>query len=219
MVELLAAKGAEAVLAPMFEVRFLAAEPLELGGIQAVVFTSGNGVRAFAAVGTAVGTADGHRSSMLAVAVGDSTARLAAGLGFSKVLSADGDLGTLAALITRRLRPEDGGLFYPSAAVTADELQRLLPDFAVRRRVLYEARAVARLPESVADNLERLTHAVFYSPRTAEVFCRLAAGLGLEKITALALSSAVADRLGRLPWREVKTASAPTTGSLLSHLG
>ena len=44
--KLLAARGHEAVVAPVMEVQFLAGPPVPLEGVQAVLATSANGVRA-----------------------------------------------------------------------------------------------------------------------------------------------------------------------------
>ena len=200
--------GVKVIRAPIFDIHFLPAEPVKLTAMQAVVFTSGNGVRAFGE--------HGYATSMLAVAVGAATAELAAATGFTKVLNAGGNLKSLVKLLNARLSPADGALFYPAAADTAGELEGLLPEFTICRRALYRAEPVTALPETVTANLKRLTHALFYSPRTAKLFCGLAAGLHLDRVTALALSPAVASELRRLTWRAIRTAARPTTQSLLS---
>jgi uroporphyrinogen-III synthase len=96
--------------------------------------------------------------------------------------------------------------------------------FALRRVVLYEAQPAAELGSATRDAL-RLGHldlALFFSPRTAATFVNLtaAAGLGAAcgRITAIALSPAVASGLEALAWRGVRSAGAPTQSALLTEL-
>ncbi len=208
----LTAKGLSVIKAPLFTIHFYKAESPHFATdhCQAVVFTSGNGVRAYAEAG--------YSPLELAVTVGDSTAGLALAAGFKRALSAEGDLRDLVALIKKRLKPEDGALFHPRGAAGAGSLPRLLAGFTVRCQTLYRAEAISALPEEVTKNLAKISHALFYSPRTARLFCRLARKLSLGHITALGLSPAVAKELAKSRWRRIKTAARPTEPSLLSLL-
>jgi uroporphyrinogen-III synthase len=62
--------------------------------------------------------------------------------------------------------------------------------------------------------------ALFFSPRNAATFVRLAVGLeeDCKHMVAVALSSAVAEKLAPLPWRRVAVAAAPTESALLTAL-
>jgi len=85
---LLADMGHEALLAPLLTVRISGGPKLTLAGVQAVLATSANGVRAVAA-----------RSDMRDVplfAVGPQTAEAAARAGFIRVRNAGGDAAALA---------------------------------------------------------------------------------------------------------------------------
>ncbi|HZB94148.1 MAG TPA: uroporphyrinogen-III synthase, partial [Stellaceae bacterium] len=61
--------------------------------------------------------------------------------------------------------------------------------------------------------------ALFFSPRTAATFVRLAAAAGVEDrcraLTALALSPAVASALTAVSWARIGVARAPTQAALL----
>src|SRR5580658_8892954 len=95
----LAERGIDAVIEPMMTIVDRGALP-DLVGVQAILCTSANGVRALA-------QASGERGVPV-FAVGDATAREACAAGFRAVDSAGGNVEDLARLVARRLRPVDG---------------------------------------------------------------------------------------------------------------
>ena len=218
----LEARGHRCLLEPLFEIHPVAVpqEALrrDLEGAQALLFTSANGVRAFAAL------EPGRAWPVLAV--GDATAAAARGAGFATVESAGGAVEDLAALAAKGLRTTDGPLFHAAASAVAGDLKGALEaaGFAVRRRVLYEARpAQAFSPETGrALTAGAIDAVLFFSPRTGASFVSLArtAGLGgaCGGCHAVCLSAAVADRLADLPWAGLHVARRPTTESLISRL-
>lgn len=226
----LRAVGHQAVIAPVMEVVPRTPPPIGLDGVQALLFTSQNGVRAFAA---AHETRDLHT-----FAVGRSTAEAANAAGFGRVESANGDVDALADLVRSRLAPENGTLLHVAGTRVAGDLRGALESggFTVRRDVLYEARPVDRLPEQAAIALRdgKVAGALFFSPRTAGVFARLVAGAGLTPwlrgLVALCLSQAVAERLGDGAgngvrsdagdgvWRTLRIAARPELPALLALL-
>ncbi|MBT6431021.1 MAG: uroporphyrinogen-III synthase, partial [Rhodospirillaceae bacterium] len=96
----LAEMGHKALIEPMLTIRTLPDAVLELDAAAALLLTSANGVRALA--GRAVDR------GMLVLAVGEATAAAARAAGFTNVAAAGGDVVALAALVRKRLRPEDG---------------------------------------------------------------------------------------------------------------
>lgn len=84
-------RGFPVMIQPMLEIRMLEGPPLDLDGVQALLFTSANGVRATAARTKA--------RDLPALAVGDATARAARDEGFIQVESAHGDVESLARLV------------------------------------------------------------------------------------------------------------------------
>ena len=140
----LAERGHVPVIAPLFRLEIL--HPPDdfaaaLAACQAVLLTSANGARALA-------EASEQRSKPI-LAVGDTTASTAEGLGFTVVVSAAGDGAALAELVRRRLDPKAGPLLHVSGVdVALDLSQALAPDgFEVRRFALYEAREAGELPD------------------------------------------------------------------------
>src|SRR5689334_25386119 len=89
-----------------------------LATCQAVLLTSANGARALA-------EASEQRGRPI-LAVGDTTASTAEGLGFSAVTSASGDGAALAELARERLDPKDGPLLHVSGREVAADLGDLL---------------------------------------------------------------------------------------------
>ncbi len=214
----LIARGFQVVVEPLLDITPVPGVRVSTDGIQAILATSGNGIRALAGL---------HPERHLPVwAVGDASARVARQLGYAQVTSAGGDVASLAALVGRHLDPRHGALLYAAGTALAGDLSGLLSacGFAVRRAVLYQTVTADHLSEALTHILRTgaLDVAVFFSPRTAATFARLAEAAGvvenLAASDAYALSSAVAEQLAPLPWRRVIPAAAPTQAALLAAL-
>lgn len=203
----LRAMGEEPVLAPLLTIEPRAFES-RLDGVQALLFTSSNGVRAFAAASDA-------RSARV-LAVGDATAEAARAAGFSDVRSAGGDVAMLTALAKATLDPAAGKLAHVGGAHTAGDLTGALEaaGFKVERRIAYEARAARTLPGAFAGPLDAV---LFHSARAAETFVHLGAP-GAERLTAACISPAVAEAARKVAWRRVVVAPAPREDALLQAL-
>ncbi|HZK88870.1 MAG TPA: uroporphyrinogen-III synthase [Stellaceae bacterium] len=212
----LARRGVEPVVEPLIEIADCLAALPQFAGVQAILCTSVNGVRALA-------RATGDRQAPV-FAVGDATARAARTAGFERVESAGGDVGDLARLVCGRLRPGGGRLLHVAGSAVAGDLAGRLgaSGFAVERAVLYQAHAVAALTPATARLIERgeIDLALFFSPRTAAVFARLvveaAAAPGLAATAALSISRAADAALGDLRFRERAVAGAPTQAALVA---
>lgn len=214
----LAERGIAAVIEPMIEIMVRDAALPDLGGVQAVLLTSANGARALARASDA--------RDLPVFAVGDATAQAARDAGFAAVESAGGDVQDLARLVKRRLRPGAGRLLHVAGSEVAGDLAGALGmgGFAVERAVLYEARAAAVLNPGtarlVADG--ELGLALFFSPRSAAIFVRLAEAAniadGLAATTAVSISAAADAALGDLPFRERLVAAAPSQAALLARI-
>jgi len=210
----LAARGVESVLAPLSEIVFTPV-PVPLEGVQAILVTSANGVRALAAATP--------RRDVRVLAVGRASADAARREGFGTVASADGDVHALAALVRRSLDRGAGGLLHASGADVAGDLAGALArdGFDVRRVSLYEARMAEALPAKaeVALRGQTLQGATLFSPRGADSFVRLLRAAGLEgttaPLTAFCLSAAVARAASGLAWRSVEIAARPDQEALV----
>lgn len=219
LVKPLRARNVDVFVEPLMVVVTAAAAQISLEGVQAYLLTSANGVRALAG---AVGT-DAYARGVPALAVGDQTAQTLREHGFTQVLSADGDVHALAALVRRTLKPDSGVLLHAAGSTVAGDLQALLDPagFAVRREVLYETRAAVAFSAPMRELLrERAVDCVFlYSPRTARTFAALAKKHELEDslgtVAVYCLSPAVAEALQELPFAAVRVAADPRQDALL----
>ena len=93
LAEALRAEGVEVLVEPLLRIVYTDGPPLDLTGVQALIATSANGVRAFAR--------RNQQRDVPVLAVGAATARAARAAGFTSVESAAGDVAALARLRTR----------------------------------------------------------------------------------------------------------------------
>ena len=214
-------RGHAPVIAPLFRLEILqppADFAAALAACQAVLLTSANGARALA-------EASEQRGKPI-LAVGDTTASTAEGLGFAAVASAAGDGTALADLVRRGLDPKKGPLVHVSGAEVALDLAATLgaDGFDVHRFTLYDAREESALPESARAALaaHAVDAATFFSPRAATLFARLTEQAGLagavRDVTAIAISPAALEPLAALPFKAAVAAARPTRQSVLDEI-
>ena len=217
----LAERGHVPVIAPLFRLEILrppADFAATLAASQAVLLTSANGARVLA-------EASDQRGRPI-LAVGDTTASTAEGLGFSSVQSAAGDGAALAEQARRQLDPASGPLLHVSGVDVALDLADALKPagFEVKRFALYDAREEAELPDSARAALQAraLDVATFFSPRASAHFARLVqeAGLAgsLADVTAIAISPGALQPLSALPFKATVAAARPTRQSVLDEI-
>jgi uroporphyrinogen-III synthase len=215
----LAAQGLLPVVEPILKIVPLEGAPLDLTGVQAILVTSANGVRALA---RRLGPTAGRDVRLLAV--GDMTKAAAAGEGFTAVGSAAGDVAALAELAKAELDPKAGKLLHVAGSDVAGDLAGSLraAGFAVERIVLYRAEPATELAATTvaAFRAGEIGAAMFFSGRTARNFVALAKEAGLERefhdVAALCLSEPVAEQARALVWREVRIAGRPDRASMLA---
>ncbi|WP_259781145.1 uroporphyrinogen-III synthase [Aestuariispira ectoiniformans] len=209
--------GGDPVLCPLLTIRYLDAE-IDLKGVQGLLFTSANGVRAFARLC--------EERSLPVYAVGNATATEAEKEGFQDIKAAAGDVHALARLVADNCSPGNGEFFHAAGSKLAGDLSGLLgaSGFVTRRATLYEADKATNLPDNAAGILRSGQQAIalFYSPRTARAFVELAEQAGLDSnlgsVTALCLSHAVAEKISSYQWAKVVVADKPEQDSLLGQL-
>ncbi len=186
-------------------------------GLQGIVATSSNGLRAVAPFPEAA-------LRLPLYAVGPATAAVGRALGFQRVYEGAGDGHALAALIRAEVDPSAGPLLHLSGDKLALDLAAALkPDgFDVHRAIVYRAEAAVELPEEAVGALRegRLDGVVLMSPRTARVYAGLvsAAGVAAEagRLVHFCLSEAVARETTPLAPANVKVAAAPNSQEMLA---
>ena len=218
LAEALAARGIDAIIEPLLEIRYRSEPAPDLAGVQAILCTSANGVRALARL-------TGERAVPL-FAVGEASAARARDAGFARVESAGGSLADLAGLARDRLHPNEGRLLHVAGSIVAGDLAGALRGhgFVVDRAVLYEAHPAAGLSAACVRALSTgiVDFALFFSPRTALIFARLADRTGVAAaiggVAALSISGAADAALGALRFRERHIAERPDQNGLLMAL-
>lgn len=217
----LAEHGYDFLIEPLLEITRLpdAAQRLaRAGDAVALLFTSANGVRAYAAV------APGR--DLPVYAVGKLTADAAREAGFARIEIAGGDVDSLAELVPAQCRPDQGRLLHVAGAHVAGDLAGRLSakGYEVETVALYSAKAADSLSLAAQEALTqgRLDAALFFSPRTARTFVSLVRTAGLDtycrSCLAVCLSSAVAETAGELAWRGVLIADKPGIGPMIDAL-
>lgn len=215
LAETLAAMGHDALIEPMLEYRPVDSAAIDLAGVQALLFTSANGVRAFAGI-----SAD---RTVPVYTVGAASARQARALGFTSVHSAGGDVRSLGRLVAAELDTGAGPLLHIAGSDVAGDLGHDLGarKFTIERKILYRMLKARGLSSAARDALRggTIDGAVFYSPRTAATFVALLENEDIQasagSSAAFCLSPAVAEQARRLPWRQVVVAEQPTADGLL----
>lgn len=190
----------------------LAAGALDLEAAQALIFTSAEGLRRFAAL-------SGFRG-LPVHAVGAATAAAARAAGFAHVEEGGGDVRSLALHLAARLRPEAGPALHFGAEAPAGDLPGALAGLGLRvvRIPLYRTRPLTRFPES-ALRAEGLRAALFHAPSAARAFAALRPPpCALEGLIAAAISAAAAEPLEGLGFRALVCAARPDEAHMLGAL-
>ncbi len=214
----LAARGVSAIIEPLLDIHYRSGPVPDLAGVQAILCTSANGVRALARLC--------DERALPLFAVGEASAARARAEGFARVASADGAATDLARLVSTRLRPADGPLLHVTGSVVAGDLASTLRarGFTVERAVLYEAQVAAALSEAASEALAAggIDVALFFSPRTAAIFAQLIEDAGLAEavrpVTAISISAAADAALQPIAFRARHVAARPNQAHLLAAL-
>jgi uroporphyrinogen-III synthase len=215
----LRALGHGAIVEPMLSISFND-PPAELPEPAQIVFTSRNGVRAFARWPD---TAE-WRGKMV-IAVGGATATAAREAGFSDVHEAGGDVAALAEYLRARVPRGGGPILYPAARDRAGALSAGLvaPGYDIRAVEAYRAEAATRFSPHAHGLIVAgaVGGALVYSRRTAMAFRSVVAAEGLETTArafhVFAISAQAAEPLSGFATR-IHVAVEPTEDGLLALL-
>jgi uroporphyrinogen-III synthase len=221
----LRARGHQVLLAPMLRFEPVAFHDDADARYGAVVVTSANALRGIES------HLKGHRLLELPLfAVGEHTADAARRAGFSCVISANGDAGSLrgcvlASVQAKRLK-KASTLLYLAGADLAHDLAGELGEhgFRVVTHLTYRMAAVPNLPPEVsnafaANGIEAVLH---YSRRSARAFLDAARAAGVEisalAVTQCCISDSVAAVLREAGVTQVVVATTPDENALLGAL-
>ncbi|MBX9786011.1 MAG: uroporphyrinogen-III synthase [Alphaproteobacteria bacterium] len=211
----LEALGKKALCYPLFEPIFFAIPPLE--NPQALIITSKNALRAL--------NNSNHLKKVPLYVVGDQTAALAHQLGFTTVFNASGNSKDLQNLIVQQALPEEGVLYYLSGRIIKRDIVRELRalGFKAQRQVVYQTNYIERFSNSLITDFfnKKISHVLFFSPRTTELFVDLVKTSKLEKEIALnkalCLSYDIAEKAQEILWKEIWISPHPSTHNMLGY--
>jgi len=215
------ARGHEAAIAPLSQIRYHEPEPPP-SQPAATIFTSKNAVRALEDIPWAQ-----TLYGLPAYCVGAATAAVARENGFLHVIAGGGTGAQLAEHIAYTHKPDYGPLLYLTGEHLAFEMQEGLSarGFTVCHRVVYRNELVRSLALPVTAGLQKdfFDAMILMSPRTAAHFAALAQAAGVSTQSArlcfFCLSDAVARALTPLGAKRIRIAQTPTQDALLDLLG
>lgn len=216
--EMLRERGHEPIVSPLMEIRFVDGPEIVLDGVQAILATSSNGIRALA-----------RRTSRRDVpifAVGPQTTSAARSAGYLNIRTAQGDSLALAGAAREWAASSAGVLVHVAGRERSGDLARQLSEFGfqVRTESLYEATAADSLSREAITTLRAgtLDAVMLFSPRSARIFVQCAVRSHVEgscqTLVACLISPAVGSALAPLSFREVRVAAQPNLDAMLPLL-
>ena len=205
-------RGHQATVEPLLRVSFDDAEAVDLDGVQAIIATSRNALRALK---SHPALADARKLPLFAV--GMATATEARALGFEMVVTGAGTAQELVVHIVSAVDPAAGLLLHLAGDSLAGDLEGALEahGFRILQPVVYRMLAAASLSEDTVEQLAmgEIDGVILLSPRTAHVYATLMRKQGLATVarglTHFCLSPAVARRLEPLGPLRTQVAEAP----------
>lgn len=211
--------GHEATVEPLLSVSFEDADAIELDGVQALIATSRNGVRALKA-----SPALAAARTLPLFAVGQATATEARNLGIGMVVTGAGTAQELVTHIVSVADPAAGLMLHLAGDTLAVDLAGELEahGFRVLQPVVYRTLAARSLSEDAIEQfaMGEIDGVILLSPRTAAVYAALMRKHGLVSIARglphFCLSEAVARRLEPLGGVQALVAEAPRLEEVLA---
>lgn len=213
----LVAMGHEVVLEPLLRFQPLLLDEDVAGGAKAIAVTSAKAIEALA-----FNKLTEPLQMLPLYSVGEATAQAAKAAGFQNILSAEGDVGSLANLIGQH--NQEGPVFYPAAMDRSGDLSGQLATIGVACNMVeaYQMAAASQLSAQAHRLIAagEIDCALFYSLRTIQVFlslCRLEkTTVFLNSMKALCVSKRVAEQA--TSFGEVFVAKAPSEDGLFELL-
>lgn len=183
--------------------------PLPKGPFDALVFTSANGVAAFAG-------RDAGRD-LPVFAVGGATAAAARKAQFARIVTGEAGAAALAEMIHAQLAPGSHVLHAAGRDVAVDLAPLLTPHgIRVTRAALYAMEIATALPDTARDAIAAGCFVLLHSPRSAGAFGALAGDV--SRVTAICQSGPIAAAAGAFGFGALATADHPTESAMLDCL-
>ena len=198
--------GFQVIVAPVLEARQIPDAAIDLTGADAIAFTSGHGVQAFAHLC--------ENRDLPVFAVGDTTAELASQAGFTQVTVSRGGASGLA-LTIGAARPKPALVFNPTALEPSADLAALLAEQGVGARIVAVYRTAPITPDRVPSDVDVV---LIHSAKAARIVAQMIPPDQAAVISVLAISEAAAAPLRALPFAHIAAAPFPDEAHLLALL-
>ena len=199
--------GLEPIISPVLQISPVTPPPTSPDSRALLIFTSRNGVRAFA-------EACGERSNPV-ICVGAATAELASSVGFVHVKSADGDAQDVVKLVLKsvpRAQPITHCCGQHVQGGIAEQLSEA--GYKIERVIYYEASPAARTDV----DLKGVNYVALYSPRGALAFVDLFKTKRAAHLTTLSISAATDQELEPLGLANRLIADTPDQAAMIKAL-
>ncbi|MBY9066336.1 uroporphyrinogen-III synthase [Hyphomonas sp. WL0036] len=207
----LKALGFAPIVSPMLRIVQTGLAPTLLDGVADIVFTSANGVRAFALAGASP-------AELTAWCVGPSTAEAARQVGFGRVVEGDGDAEDLARLIVTARSELLGPLLHIANDAAAGNLVAGLKTAGLDARFAapYNTEAAPALTEEALAALHAPVFLLIHSAKGAAAIA--ASGADLCCAVLIAISETAAAPLTDIPKAGLHIAGRPNEDALMEAL-
>lgn len=210
--------GINPIISPVLDINFRATIKVDLSDVQALVFTSANGVRAW-------GPRREERD-LPVYCVAQTTASAARDIGFRRVFAGEGNVNSLVSLIQRKVKPAKGALLHVRGIHVAGDLagQLKADGYRVRDAIGYGAVAVDTLgEEAVAAIISGApVQVLVHSARGAKSFLDLCKKFGLvhwlDSVTVYGISANALKPLENAGFAALVAAPKPDEDALLGLL-
>jgi len=207
-------EGIAHICAPMLTLVASGEKLPSLEGVQGLLLTSANGVRAFCEVS--------ERRDLTAWCVGPATLEAATKAGFTRTEHGDGNAADLAALVMEKANKSAGRFLHVANAAAAGKLAETLRagGFDVEFAPLYRAEPALSMPEAALNALEgaRECTVLVHSAKGASAFADLTQGLDFSAHLLVAVSEAAAAPLAGRGFGQVSYAERPNEAALMAAL-
>lgn len=219
--KLLQQLGFNVLLSPMMTIASCEAPRPAIDGISAVMFTSKNAV-------AAIYGKQGEIAPLISLpcfCVGCQTSEAANKAGFNNIITGNGDGLDLASAVQEKMPSGSSLLHIRGKNIKSASEEALTPiKYRIVQWQVYKAEAATEIrPEIITAMRQKgVDIALFFSPRTAEIFASLVNAAGLadccSSISAIAISRRVADALEALSWEQISIAKEPSEKAMTDCL-
>lgn len=199
--------GHTALVQPLLAAEPVGTGPIDLSGVAALAFTSGQAVAAFAA--------RAPQRHLPVFTVGAATARGAGAAGFTRIEALGGDVAAMAPLLAARMG--EGLVLHLAAAQPAGDLAGELARRGVRVRTEVLYRTVPRRPpDRFLAQLGDIDVALIHSARAGAALAQVLRQRPAPHLRLVGISAAALSPLAESVARERCVAALPEEASLLS---